>query len=135
MLAFRHRLTWMDVDYARVAHYLRYFVWVDEAFHGYLFEHGFHIREFMEQGYGLPYLGSSCRYFRPLTLEDEVEIQISVTNLDEKGFALRYRIVKAGDAAPAAEGEIVRRCIQQSPPRSVEMPRALKEALSALVEV
>jgi len=135
VLAFRHRLTWMDVDYARVAHYLRYFVWVDEAFHGYLFEHGFHIREFMEQGYGLPYLGSSCRYFCALTLEDEVEIQLAVTNLDAKGFTLRYRIVKAGEAVTAAEGEIVRRCVQQSPPRSVEMPPALKLALSALVEV
>lgn len=134
MLAFRRRLTWMDVDYARVALYLRHYVWVDEAFHGYLFEHGFHIREFMEQGYGLPYLGSSCRYFRPLTLEDEVEIQLAVTNLDAKGFTLRYRIVKVGDDAPAAEGEIVRRCVQQSPPRSVEMPPALMQALSGLVE-
>ena len=134
MLAFRHRLTWMDVDYARVAHYLRYNVWVDDAFHGYLFERGFYIKEFMEQGYGLPYVSNSCRYFRPLTLEDEVEIQLAVTNLDDKGFTLRYRIVKVGDDAPAAEGEIVRRCVQQSPPRSVEMPPALKQALSGLVE-
>ena len=135
MLAFRHRLTWMDVDYARVAHHLRYYVWVDEAFHGYLYEQGFHVREFMEQGYGLPYLGTSCRYLRPLTLEDEVEIQLAVTILDARGFTLRYRIVKVGDAAPAGEGEIVRRCVQQSPPRSVEMPPALRQALSGLAEV
>jgi len=88
----------------------------------------------MEQGFGLPYLGSSCRYFRPLTLEDEVEIHLAVANLDAKGFTLRYRIAKAGDTAPAAEGEFLRRCIQQSPPRSVDMPAALKQALSALVE-
>lgn len=124
----------MDVDYARVALHLRYYVWVDEAFHGYLYEQGFHVREFMEQGYGLPYLGTSCRYFRPLTLEDEVEVQLAVTNLDDKGFTLRYRIVKAGDTAPAAEGEIVRRCVRQSPPRSAEMPPVLRQALSGLVE-
>lgn len=133
-LTFRHRLTWMDVDYARMAHYLRYFVWVDEAFHGYLFEHGFHIKEFMEQGYGLPYLSSSCRYFLALTIEDEVEIQLTVTNLDEKGFTLRYRIVRAVDAAVAADGEIVRRCIRQAPPRSVAMPPALREPLRAIAE-
>ena len=132
MLTFRHRLTWMDVDYARVAHYLRYNVWVDDAFHGYLFERGFHIKEFMEQGYGLPYVSNSCRYFRALTLEDEVEIQLTVTDLDEKGFTLRYRIMKAG--AVAAEGEVVRRCIQQAPPKSVEMPQALRQSLRAIAE-
>lgn len=124
----------MDVDYARVAHYLRYNVWVDDAFHGYLFERGFHIKEFMEQGYGLPYVSNSCRYFRALTLEDEVEIQLTVTDLDEKGFTLRYRIMKAGDPTVAAEGETVRRCIQQAPPRSVEMPQALREHLRAIAE-
>ncbi len=134
VLTFRHRLTWADVDYARVAYYLRYFVWVDDAFHGYLFEHGFHIKEFMEQGYGLPYLSSSCRYFLALTLEDEVEIQLTLTNLDEKGFTLRYRIVKADNAAVAAEGEIVRRCIQREPPRSMAMPQALRESLRAIAE-
>lgn len=134
VLTFRHRLTWMDVDYARVAHYLRYNVWVDDAFHGYLFERGFHVKEFMEQGYGLPYVSNSCRYFRVLTLEDEVEIQLTVTDLDEKGFTLRYRIVKAGDSTVAAEGEVVRRCIQQAPARSVEMPQVLTQSLRAIAK-
>jgi len=130
MLKFRHRLTWMDVDYARVAHHLRYAVWVDQAFHGHLFERGFRIREFMEQGYGLPYLSTACRYLRLLTLEDEVEMELSVTDVTEKGFTLRYRIAKLGDSGPAAEGEMVRRCIRQSPPKSVAMPEALRDALS-----
>lgn len=129
---FRYRLTWMDVDYARVVHYLRCYVWVDEAFHNHLYEHGFHIREFVEQGYGLPYLGSSCRYMRPLTLEDEIEIHLVVARQDAKGFTLQFRINKLGDSAVAVEGELVRRCIQAAPPKSVEMPAALTQALASL---
>jgi acyl-CoA thioesterase FadM len=122
----------MDVDYARIAHYLRYYVWVDEAFHGALFERGFRIREFIEQGYGLPYISNSCRYFRPLTLEDEIEIQIDVTALDEKGFTLRFRLAKVGDSAAAAEGEIVRRCIRLDPPRSAALPQPLRQILEEM---
>ncbi len=132
MPTFRHRLTWMDMDYARVAHYLRYYVWTDEVFHGALFERGFKIREFFEQGYGLPYISNSCRYFRPLTLEDEVEIQIDVTALEEKGFTLRFRIAKVGDSAAAAEGELVRRCIQLNPLRSVALPQQLRRMLEEM---
>lgn len=130
---FRYRLTWMDVDYARVVHYLRCYVWVDEAFHDHLYERGFRIREFIQQGYGLPYIGSSCRYLRALTLEDEIEIHLSVTKLDAKGFTLQFRINKAGEAATAAEGEMVRRCIRAAPPKSVAMPEVLRNSLSALL--
>lgn len=132
MLTFRYRLTWGDVDYARVAYYPRYGVWVDEAFHGYLFERGFRIREFIDQGYGLPYLSASCRYFRKLTLEDEVEIRLSISNLTPKGFTVNYRIVKGGDTDPAAEGEMVRRCIRQDPPKSVEMPQPLRRIIEEI---
>jgi len=132
MVTFRYRLTWLDIDYARVAHYLRYFVWVDEAFHRYLYERGFHIKEFMEQGYGLPYTASSCRYLQALTLEDEVEIQTTVTDLAPKGFTLRYRIMRAGDSAVVAEGDMVRRCIRREPRKSVEMPALLSEILKEI---
>ena len=133
MPTFRHRLTWMDVDFARVAHYLRYFVWVDEAFHGALYERRFRVREFMDQGYGLPYINSSCRYFQPLTLEDEVEIHIDVAALEEKGFTVKFRIAKIGGSAPAAEGEMMRRCIRLDPPKSAALPEALRRALQDMV--
>jgi YbgC/YbaW family acyl-CoA thioester hydrolase len=132
---FRYRLTWSDVDYARVVHYLRCVAWVDDAFHGHLYERGFHIREFVEQGFGLPYLASTCRYMRMLTLEDEVEIHLALAKLDAKGFTLQFRINKVGDAAVAAEGEMVRRCIHVAPgapPKSTEMPPALRDSLKEL---
>ena len=132
MLTFRHRLDWADVDYARIALYLRYYVWIDTAFHGYLYDHGFRIKEFVAQGFGLPYLSTSCRYLRPLTIEDEIEIALSVPKLDDKGFTLRYSIANTADGAIAGEGEIIRRCIQVSPPRSVPMPEVLREAVAAL---
>lgn len=132
MLKSRRRLTWEDVDYARVGYYPRYSLWVDEAFHEYLFEHGFRITELIAEGYGLPYISTSCRYLRKLTLEDEVDIEAEVAALDAKGFTLRYRITKVGDAGPAAEGDMVRRCIRQDPPKSVEMPQNLRAILEGI---
>jgi len=132
MLKFRYRLTWSDCDYARVAYYLRYPVWVDEYFHGHLLERGYKIREHVDQGFGLPYVSTACRYTRRLTLEDEIDIEIGVADVKPKGFTVRYRITKVGDTEPAAEGEMVRRCIQQSPPKSIDMPPLLRQIIEEL---
>jgi YbgC/YbaW family acyl-CoA thioester hydrolase len=131
MLIFRHRVTWEDTDYARVAYYPRFGIWADMAFHGYLLEHGFHVREFIDQDYGLPYISTACRYFKKITLEDEVEIALDLADLTPKGFTVKYRILKAGELA--AEGEMVRRCIRGDPPKSAEMPQALRAALESII--
>jgi acyl-CoA thioesterase FadM len=124
----------MDVDYARLAHCLRYYVWVDEAFHGHLTDRGFRFKEFIDAGYGLPYIKNGCRYLSPLTLEDEVEIDISITALEEKGFTLRFTIQKVGDAGPAADGEMVRRCIQANPIKSAALPPVLRRILEEMTQ-
>lgn len=131
-MKFRYRLTWSDVDYARVAYYPRFGIWVDEAFHGYLYARGCSLVALLEQGYGLPYLATSCRYMRKLTLEDEVEIDLSIAKSDAKGFTLAFAIRKVGADGPAAEGEMVRRCIRGDPPKSIEMPPALRSVIDEL---
>lgn len=131
-MKFRYRLTWSDVDYARVAYYPRFGIWVDEAFHGHLYARGCSLVALLEQGYGLPYIATSCRYLRKLTLEDEVEIALSITKSDAKGFTLAFTITKAGDDGPAAEGEQVRRCISGDPPKSTAMPPQLRSVIDEL---
>jgi YbgC/YbaW family acyl-CoA thioester hydrolase len=132
MLTLRHRVRWSDVDYARIVYFLRYPEWVADGFHGWLFERGFALRESVAAGYGLPYIDASCRYLRALTLEDEAELRLRVTDLHPKGFTLRYEIYKAGDPALVAEGSMVRLHISLKPRRSQPMPEALYRILQEL---
>ena len=132
MITLRHRVHWRDVDYARVVYFLRYPEWVAEGFHGFLYERGFALRELVATGYGLPYTETSCRYHRALTLEDEAEIRLHVTDLDVKGFTLRYEIFETGEPNLVAEGTMVRRCISLQPRRSQPMPETLYRILQKI---
>lgn len=129
MVTVRNRVRWRDVDAARVVYFLRYPEWAAEGFHGYLHDRGFRLGAFAQDGYGLPYLDTACRYFRPLVLDDEVEIRLAVTDLDSRGFTLWYRIFKVGDPELVAEGKMVRRCVAGWPRKSVEMPPDLRRIL------
>lgn len=132
MVTYRRRVDWPDVDYARVVYFVRYQEWAAAAFHGHLHDRGFRLRDFFDAGYALPYVDVRCRFHRALTLEDEAEIGLVVTALDARGFTVGYRICRAGESEAAVEGEMVRRCITQSPRKSVDLPPDLRGLLVEL---
>ena len=132
MVSFCRRVDWPDVDYAQVVYFLRYQEWVAEGFHRYLYDRGFHLREFFDAGFGLPYVDTTCRFRQALTLEEEAEIQVTVAALDARGFTLRYRICRRGQFEVVAEGEMVRRCISRETRRSTELPMGLHRLLAEI---
>ncbi|MDF1554812.1 MAG: thioesterase family protein [Deferrisomatales bacterium] len=132
MITLGYRVQWSDVDYARIVYFLRYPEWVADGFHRVLYERGFSLRESVAAGYGLPYVDTSCRYHRALTLEDEAEIRMNVTDLDAKGFTLHYEIFQAGEPNLVADGTMVRRCISLQPRRSQPMPETLYRILGEI---
>lgn len=132
MVTFRHRVDWPDVDYAQVVYFPRYQEWVADGFHRHLYDRGFRLREFVDAGYGLPYLDTTCHFRRALTLEEEAEIRVAVTALDARGFTLRYRIFRVGEPEVVAEGQMVRRCILRELRRSTELPPDLHRLLAEI---
>lgn len=127
MLTFQYEVGWADIDMAGVIYYPRCFRWVDDLFHAYLKERGFYWRHWHTEGYGFPFVHVSCRYSKPVYLEDVLTIQMSVTDLKPKGFTLHFRMLKDGE--PAIEGDLVRRCVLRSRQGSVEMPQELFKIL------
>jgi YbgC/YbaW family acyl-CoA thioester hydrolase len=130
MLTFRYEVGWSDIDFAGVVHYPRVFYWVDDLFHGYLRQRGIYWRQMHVDGYGFPFVHVSCRYMKPISLEDVLTIQMTITDLKPKGFALRFQMLKGTE--PVIEGDLVRRCVLKSRPGTVEMP---PEFFSVLQEI
>ena len=130
MLTFRYEVGWTDIDFAGVIHYPRVFYWVDDFFHGYLRKRGFYWRQLHQDGYGFPFIHVTCRYLRPIFLEDVLNIQMTVVDLKPKGFTLRFRALKGSE--PVIEGEQVRRCVLKSRQGSVEMPHDLAKLLQEI---
>lgn len=132
MLTFRYEVGWSDIDFAGVIHYPRVFYWLDDFFHGYLRKRGFYWRQLHAEGYGFPFVHVSCRYMKPVFLEDVLTIEMTITDLKPRGFTLHFRMLKEG--TPVIEGEAVRRCVLKSRQGTVEMPPALIEILQEIAE-
>lgn len=132
MLRFRYRVGWADVDAAGVIHYPRCFYWVDDAFHGYLYERGFTFRSYTAAGYGLPFVHVECRYRYPVFLEDELTLEVSVQDLKPHGFTVRFRVRKASEPGVVMEGGMVRRCVKRGVPGSVKIPPDLSRLLQEI---
>lgn len=130
MLTFRYEVEWSDIDFAGVIHYPRVFNWVDDFFHGYLRKQGLYWRQLNADGYGFPFVHVSCRYMKPVFLEDELTIQMTITDLKPKGFTLHFRMLKG--AEPVIEGDVVRRCVLKSRQGSVEIPQELFNLLQEI---
>jgi YbgC/YbaW family acyl-CoA thioester hydrolase len=130
MLTFRYEVGWTDIDFAGVIHYPRVFYWLDDFFHGYLRQRGFYWKELHAEGWGFPFVHVSCRYMKPVHLEDVLTIQLTVTDLKPKGFSLHFRMLKGTE--PVIEGDLVRRCVLKSRQGAVEMPPALFQILQEL---
>lgn len=65
----------------------------------------------------------SCRYMRPIFLEEVLTVQLSITDLKPRGFTLHFRVLRGTE--PVAEGELVRRCVSKSRQETIEMPQEL----------
>ena len=130
MLTFRYEVGWSDIDFAGVIHYPRVFYWVDDLFHGYLRQRGIYWRQMHVDGYGFPFVHVSCRYMKPISLEDVLTIQMTITDLKPNGFALRFQMLKGTEAV--VEGDLVRRCVLKSRQGTAEMP---PELFSVLQEI
>jgi YbgC/YbaW family acyl-CoA thioester hydrolase len=130
MLTFTYEVGWTDIDFAGVIHYPRVFYWMDDLFHGYLRKRGFYWRQMHLEGYGFPFIHVSCRYMRPVFLEDVLTVEMTITDLKPKGFTLHLRMLKAGE--PVLEGDLGRRCVLKTRQGAVEMPQELLKLLQEI---
>jgi acyl-CoA thioester hydrolase len=121
---------WMDNDVYGHVNNVVYYSYFDTAVNGYLIEaSGTDIRQ-------LPQIGlvveTGCRYFKPISFPDALEVGIAVERLGGSSIVYRVGIFVAGESDAAAAGRFVHVYVDAVKRGSVPVPDAIRRAVAPL---
>ena len=127
----RRLVEFSDTDQAGIAHFSRFYVFMENAEHEFLRSIGSSVH--VETGgrtLGWPRLEAQCRFFRPVRFEDVLDIELRVARRGEK--SVTYAVTFRHEGRLVAQGRIASVCCELVPGqrlRSVPMPEEVAAAL------
>ena len=121
---------WMDNDVYGHVNNVVYYSYFDTAVNGYLIEAtGTDIR-------ALPQIGlvveTGCRYFKPISFPDALEVGIAVERLGGSSIVYRVGIFVVGEIAAVAAGRFVHVYVDAVKRSSVPVPEVIRKAVEPL---
>lgn len=89
---FKMRVYYEETDRMGVAYYANYFIWYERARTELLLSNDFPYSRMEEQGFFLPLRDASCRYFLPVTYEDEIVVHTWISKHEGVRVQFRYAV-------------------------------------------
>ena len=121
---------WMDNDVYGHVNNVVYYSYFDPAVNGYLIEAtGTDIRQPGQIGLVVE---TGCRYFKPLSFPDALEVGIAVERLGGSSIVYRVGIFVAGESEAAAAGRFVHVYVDAVKRSSVPVPDTIRRAVAPL---
>lgn len=128
------QVRWGDTDAAGIVFYPNFYKWMDEATHEYLSAIGFPSSKlFADQHIGVPILEANCLFKKPLMFEDQVVVNSSVEELQNKVFKIKHVFLKEDQIV--AEGYELRAWTSfKDKPKAHPIPNEIREKMMPQVE-
>lgn len=133
----RRRVEFSETDMAGIMHYSNFFRFMETAEHAFFRSLGFSIvTTQVEPHVGWPRVNAWCDFKSPLRFEEEVEVQLLVTEKRSKSISYQFRFFRAGadGVVEAARGGLTVVCVRRQPDgtmRAVHIP----EPIASQIEV
>src|SRR5919107_1249465 len=121
---------WMDNDAYGHVNNVHYYSYFDTAVNGWLVEQG--LLAIAESSVIGLVVETGCTYFESVAFPDALEAGIVVAHLGRSSVRYRIGIFRAGAEQAAAQGHFVHVYVDRATQRPVEIPAAIRAALSAL---
>jgi len=124
-----YRVTWSDVDAARVVHhsnYFRFFERAEEEFYEFL---DLGSDYFLKRGIWIPRIEVFCRYKTPSRFGDTLEISLSVEEIKEKSVKYGFVVKKRDADTLVAEGYVVAVASDEEIGKAIKFPSEIVEKL------
>lgn len=112
-----------------VVYYANYFVWFEVGRADLLRSLGWSYREMEEAGVALPVIAAVCRYVRAVRYDDELDVRTEGRMLSPVRMEFLYRVIRPGDATPAATGRTVHAALAADG-RPCRLPDRIKEVFA-----
>lgn len=127
---YRRRIEFADTDMAGIAHFARFFVFMETAEHRFREELGFPVTSNDPRSasdppsLGWPRVAASCDYRRPARFGDELEIRVRVAEIGRSSLTFSFAFRRGTDLV--AEGRLTSACCRLgSEVRAVPIPDEL----------
>ena len=121
---YRHRVQYYETDRMGITHHSNYIRWMEEARADFLEKKGWPYERIEEEGIISPVISVDCRYKKPTTFADEVDIEVSV--LDFNGVKLKIGYVMKLGEETVCEGESMH-CFLNKEGKPVKLSKVLPD--------
>jgi acyl-CoA thioester hydrolase len=126
------RVEFVDTDMAGIAHFSRFFLWMEEVEQEFLRSLGYAVsmQKSGEPRFGFPRVSAQCEFFRPARFEDEIECAITVEHVGGKSVRYGHEFRVRGELA--ARGTLTTCYCIQGPEglKGVELPADIRQKLA-----
>ena len=104
MSRYIHKVHYYETDKMGITHHSNYIRFMEEARMNYLNETGFTMARLEAEGITSPVVSVTCNYKYPSTYDDEIEIEVRLTQYTGVKFVLSYvmRNIKTGNVVAEA---------------------------------
>lgn len=111
------RVEFSDTDMAGIMHYSNFFRFMETAEHAFFRSLGLSIVSKVDPPVGWPRVHAECDYHAPLRFEDEVEIQLLVSEKRSKSlsYIFKFRKLNAEPPMEVARGKLTVVCVCHEP--------------------
>ncbi len=110
----KRQIEFSDTDMAGIAHFSRFFVFMETAEHEFLRSLGTSVAaEWEGNKIGWPRLSASCEYLNPVKFEDTLDINLMISRKGRK--SMTYQFVFTKDDVQIARGQMRTACCTCNP--------------------
>lgn len=124
---------WADTDKAGIVHFARFFVFMEETEHAFWRSLGLSVHMARDDDtISWPRLVAECEYFRPVTFEDTLDIQLQIEKQGGKSLSFLFDFHHNGEAI--AQGRLKVACCVLNPGdkiRAISIPDFIVEKLAS----
>jgi acyl-CoA thioester hydrolase len=124
-----YRVIYGDTDQSGVVYHANFIRWFEAARCEYLRVRGASYDAMSRAGANFPVVEVRCRYLRPARFEDEIRVEIEMTEIKRATVRFAYRVRVGDDPAPVAEGWTLHGCTDAGG-RLVRIPDDVREAVA-----
>ena len=134
MSKYIHKVHYYETDKMGITHHSNYIRFMEEARMNYLFETGFTMSRLEAEGIASPVVSLTCDYKVPTTYDDEIEIEVKLTQYTGVKISLSYvmRNLKTGNVVAEATSD---HCFTDRAGRPVMVKKAIPEMDVVLKEI
>ena len=134
MSKYIHKVHYYETDKMGITHHSNYIRFMEEARMNYLSETGLSMSRLEAEGIASPVVSLTCNYKYPSTYDDEIEVEVKLTQYTGVKISLSYvmRNVRTGNVVAEATSD---HCFIDTAGRPVAIKKTIPELDAVLKEI